>query len=374
MANDTVNQVPAWVADHTNTKRARPQYGAKRVLRADYALSRLVRDGHLPQTALDDFQKITALADMSWRLLWVADGPEPDAVQLQARVAGARGVVTFIHGWDGSGEIWEDLPGMVLQENPDLIALVPDVNGFGGTPFLHDAPEHEQCSPPAAMHAIERWINLLDLRSPRDYPNPRVFTFIGHSMGGAALFFLEDDDWNALEVARVAAAPALLLKDNLRQGFYRALGAGIMLSRWSRLMDRFEERVLAPRMIEALVGWASDFVKEEHRRIYQSTPEGVISRTFAAMGRLEATFDKDRWRHFLVFLAHRDRLVGLMESLELLEELRFEPHQLRVCLGDHYFFSVGSAAPRLHKLNRELLKREILGLHAELVARQDGKQ
>ncbi len=63
--------------------------------------------------------------------------------------------------------------------------------------------------------------------------------------------------------------------------------------------------------------------------------------------------------------------MGLSETLELLEELNFEPHQLRVCLGDHYFFSVGEAAPRLHAMNREMLKREILGLHAGLVARQE---
>jgi pimeloyl-ACP methyl ester carboxylesterase len=363
MTKQKSKDAPSWVAGYKNRQRAKPQYGKRRVLRAEYSLGGLVEEGHLSQEALDDFQRATGLGDMTWRLLWVADGPEPDDEQLQARVAEARGVVVFIHGWDGSGEIWEDLPGLVLSDDPAMVALVPDVNGFGGTPFVREAPAYDQCSPPAAMHAIERWINLLDLRSPRDFPNPRVFTFVGHSMGGAALFFLEDDNWSGLEVARVGAAPALLLRDNLRQGFYRALGAGIMLSRWSTFMDWLQERYLAPRMIEALVGWASDFVKEEHRRIYERTPEAVISRTFTAMGRLEATFDKDRWRHFLVFLAHRDRLVGLMESLELLEELTFEPHQLRVCLGDHYFFSVGKAQPRLHALNREMLKDEVLALH-----------
>jgi len=363
---------PAWLAGIESLRPGRPEDSARRVMRATYSLSGLVERGHLSLSTLADFRQATALADLSWRVMWASDevASRPGEEQLAERAANARGVVVFIHGWDGSGEIWEDLPGMVLAENPDLIALVPDVNGFGGTPFAEETPEYEQCSPPAAMQALERWINLLDLRGPSGTSGPRPFTFVGHSMGGAALFFLEDDNWGPQEVGRVAAAPALLLKDSLRQSFYKALGVGIMLSAFSDLLDWIQESFFAPRIIEAFAGWASDFVKAEHQRIYELTPEAVIARTFAAMGRLEATFDKDRWRHFRVFLAHRDRLVGLVETLELLEELNFEPHQLRVCLGDHYFFSVGEVQPRLHALNREMLKNEILALHAHLLAQQ----
>lgn len=366
------NGAPAWLAGHESLQQGRPEDSARRVMRATYSLSGLVERGHLSLSTLADFRQATALADIAWRVMWAADedAARSDEEQLAFQAASARGVVVFVHGWDGSGEIWEDLPGMVLAENPDLIALVPDINGFGGTPFAEETPDYEQCSPPAAMHALERWINLLDLRGPSGASAPRPFTFVGHSMGGAALFFLEDDDWGPQEVGRVAAAPALLLKDNLRQSFYKALGVGIMLSAFSDLLDWIEENFFAPRIIEAFAGWASDFVKEEHKRIYELTPEAVIARTFAAMGRLEATFDKDRWRHFRVFLAHRDRLVGLLETLELLEELRFEPHQIRVCLGDHYFFSVGEVEPRLHALNREMLKNEILALHEGLLAGQ----
>jgi hypothetical protein len=49
--------------------------------------------------------------------------------------------------------------------------------------------------------------------------------------------------------------------------------------------------------------------------------------------------------------------------LDLLEELGFASGQLRVVLGDHYFFSVSNESRRLHLRNRKIVVEEILALH-----------
>lgn len=78
------------------------------------------------------------------------------------------------------------------------------------------------------MRAVERWVELLRPRSsPRAVRRYRPITFVGHSMGGAALFYLAEGRWRPNEVTRLAVAPAPLLNDVLRQSFYKALGVGV---------------------------------------------------------------------------------------------------------------------------------------------------
>jgi len=359
--NCSTCQAPPWSSGFTAwlPERVSP------VRRVGYTLRDLARRGLLDAEAVEAFCQETYLADFAWRLLWADADPRPDGESLAYALAQAEGVVVFVHGWDGNGDIWEDMPAQVLKKNPRLIALVPDVNGFGGTPFVTHTPPLDRCGPPAVMASLERWIDLLDLRGVLADGRLRPFTFVGHSMGGAALFFLDDSHWQPHEVGRIAAAPALLLNDRQRRRFYKTLSTGIHLSRLNDFIDRLAENVIAPRMIEALASGGSERVRAEHHRIYRVTPEGVVARTFAALGRLEAHFDQDEWPHFVVFLAHRDRLVGLQNTLELLESIHFHPAQIRLVLGDHYFFSVGCQAS-LHAQNRAMLIAEIMAMHRAL--------
>lgn len=342
------------------------------IKRVTYSLRDLVRRGLISPTAVDAFTERTLLGDVAWRLLWAHDDDLPEQQSLADRLCSARGILVFLHGWDGSGDIWEDIPALALAQSPDLIALVPDINGFGGTPFVMPRPPIERCNPPGAMAAVEQWLKLIRLhpytiRQWGDLP-PRPVVFVGHSMGGAALFFIDESEWLPGELGRVAASPALLLNDRQRQTFYRALGAGIQLSGVNDIIDRLAENVIAPRVIDVLAGWGSEAVRAEHYRIYRDTPESIIARTFAAMGMLDVSFDGETWDDFIVYLAHKDRLVGVQPALELLESLHFDPAQIRLALGDHYFFSLGSRAA-LHARNRTLLLEDISAMVRSLQAR-----
>ena len=342
------------------------------VRRADYTLHDLARRGAIAGQALRAFTDETLLADFAWRLVWYDPGPRPDAKSAVAAVDSASGFVVLVHGWDGSGEVWEDLPALLVRQNPRLVALVPDVNGFGGTPFTTDLPPLDKCNPPAVMVAVERWLDMIGLRPRPGNGRVRPFVFVGHSMGGAALFFLDESGWPAGWVGRIAAAPALLMNDRQRRGLYRALGAGIHLSGLNNLLDRVAENLIAPRLIDVLAGWGSEHVRAEHHRVYKNTPEGVVARTFTALGRLDVDLARASWPDFVVYLAHHDRLVGFQPTLELLEAIHFSPDQIRTVQGDHYFFSVGRR-PDWHAPNRERLLGDVLAMSARLISRHLGR-
>jgi len=91
----------------------------------------MARRGVLPQGILRQFRRRTHLGNFFWRLYY--NGTKFSSPQ--DALLRADGQVVFIHGWDGTGGIWESLPWMVCKAEPRLIALVPDVNGFGRSRF-----------------------------------------------------------------------------------------------------------------------------------------------------------------------------------------------------------------------------------------------
>jgi pimeloyl-ACP methyl ester carboxylesterase len=346
-----------WVNGHDTTR----QETTEGVISASYTLNTLVQAGLIGPKRAAGFCTQTGLADFAWRVFW------PRAAVKRKRyaeaMARAEGFVVFMHGWDGNHAIWEQIPAQVCVTNPRLVALAPDVNGFGGSPFINDLPAVESCDPAANMAAVERWVELVRLRSSgRATRRPRIITFVGHSMSGATLFHLDESRWRPHEVARLALAPALLVKDTLRKGFYKALGVGIWAGATTDALGWLKTR-LAPSIVELLIGASSRAVKEEHTRMFNATPNGVLAQTFYAMGAIPRQVTSRRWEHFDVMLGHKDRLVGVKPMLDLLEELGFTSDQVRVVLGDHYFFSVSRQSRRLHSRNREIVVKKILSLH-----------
>jgi len=346
-----------WVKAHRTTRKE----ATEGVVSASYSLNDLARAGLIGHRRAARFRTQTGLEDFAWRVFWPKEAFKWRRYEEAMRRA--QGFVVFMHGWDGSHTVWEQMPALVCAANPRLVALAPDVNGFGGSPFSDELPPLEICDPAANMATIEQWIELLGLRSgQRATRRWRVITLVGHSMSGAALFYLDEHRWREHELGRLALAPALLANDTLRKGFYKALGVGIWAGSTADMLEWLKAR-LAPSIVDLLIGDASRAVKAEHARVFNATSRGTLAQTFFAMGAIPRPVGPRHWQHCRIVLGHKDRLVGSTPMLELLEELGFTSDQVRVVLGDHYLFSVSNRSRRLHLRNREIVVEEILSLH-----------
>ncbi len=338
---------------------------------ASYSLSGLAERSLLDRGEVSRMLLDTDLRDYAWHLVWGEDYATSDD-ELAARIGDVNGYVVFIHGWTGSRDIWEDMPARIVAQNRRLVALVVDHNGFGDTQFVQPYPEMDRCDPPAAMNAVERLLDLLKMRRQPGETKPKVINLVGHSMGGAALFFADESKWRYAEMTRTAIAPALLLHDESHRTFYTTLGLGIGLVGRIRALELIDH-VVSPQVLEALTEGATDAVVEVHRRVYAATPKTVTARTFIAMGQIQRHPEPHHWDLMRVILAHRDRLVGLVPMMDLLQELTFDIDQIRVVAGTHYMFSVGTADfRRAHEQARRVVVDDIVSLHNQAMTLQRG--
>lgn len=324
------------------------------IIKETFQLSALAAANRLadPQ-ALAKFRQHTGLADFYWQVLY--DRSKGEHETLSQALNQAEGYVVFLHGWDGSHRIWEDLPLRLLLAQRKIVCLIPDVNGFGNSPFIAETPEDRLCCPTGMMAAIEQWLAIIGLWPAVGRTSRPYYLFVGHSMGGAAIFYKEEAGWRDEIYSMYALSPALLCNDALYQRFYKGLGLGISIPTFS-----FLKRKLAPRVIEFLGSGASNAVKDEHIRVFESTSFGTLAQTIYAMGALAVKPERTDWPRFQVALGNRDRLVNLNSMLDLLEILDIRAHQIRLALGDHYFFSHDYQSPHSHKHNREAVFQDLL--------------
>lgn len=352
----------AWVTGYTR----REEGIVPNTYRAYYSLAELIKRELVDTVEAQTLLLNAGLEDFGWEMTWPEDFETPDEM-LEINARNAHGWVIFIHGWTGNRHIWESLPGMVVTANRQLISLAIDHNGFGVSRFADHTPELEICNPPAAMTVLQAWVDLLRIRRQPGTPTPKVVNFVGHSMGGATLFYLNPILWRLGEETRYALAPALLLDDELYRVFFTTLGIGIGLLERIRGLG-FIEQALKPTVIRTLCEGASERVKAVHSEQYEETPRGITGATFMAMGRLKNREIAHHFELFRVMLGHRDRLVGLHGMMDLLAQLEFPVANMRVVQGSHYMFSVGNESMSnafLHAQARELVVQDILELHTK---------
>lgn len=356
MARPIYRQRWAWAAGIHHTQ----QENIPSISRADIALSSLADDGLLTTRQLADFQNATGLADMAWRIYWNQTALEQARGELRTLLRRTHGFVIFMHGWSSDAAFWGPLPALVCAANSHLVALVPDLNGFGHTPFLAEVPSLELCTPAAVMQAVIHWTRLLGLRSgPRARRRRRVITFVGHSSGGAASFYFDPSNWHPFEFAHCAIAPTLLLTDELRRAFYHALGA----NDWIKAPPDERKARLDLSVVERLMQGVSKPARDAHLHTFTATPPGTRAQTFAAIGAAPSPPSLRPWTNFRVILGHDDSLLNVSRMLGLLDDLGFASHQVQVVPGDHYLLSVGTRRRRLHLRNRETILGHILYLH-----------
>jgi len=348
--------------DWLNTPLITRQENSRWVRSQLHSLTHATANDLISPQILPQFRQATGLADFTWRIYYHRR-PHNRVQPVTELIPKAHGYVVLMHGWSGSHAVWENLPAQVCEVNPRLVCFVPDVNGFGGSPFIEaEYPRLRVCGPRAGMLAVEQWLDLLRLHRPGR--QRQVFTFVGHSMSGAALFHKTISDWTEDRYNLLALAPAMLHHDPIKQAFYRTLGVGIGAGLQYEFLDRFKDRLAMPIM-KLLAHNASRAVKKEHARIFQQTAKGTIAQTFFALGLAEETPPPRDWRNVFVMLGHKDRLVALGPTLDLLESMGLQSWNIQVMLGDHYFFSVSQQSRRLHAFNRDEVVRHILRLHDE---------
>ncbi len=326
-----------------------------------YRMTDLIARGALDPKMARAVLHDSLLLDMVWRVTWADDDGLPDPF-LPQRFADCDGWVVFMHGWTGNNTIWEEMPAMIVRANPRLIALSVDHNGFGQSRFEMETPSLDRCCPPSAMSAMERLVNVLKIRRQPGETGRKVINFVGHSMGGAALFYLNPLNFDIAEETRYAIAPALLLNDSTHRAFFNAMGLGIGIVNMLRIFEPIED-LIKPSMVNAVCEGSSQFVKDAHTRQYDETPRGTTSATFRAMGLLQNWEIAHRWDLFRVMLGHKDSLVGLLPMMDMLSDMEMPAGHIRVVAGSHYMFSVGPDTVFQHAQNRDLAVQDILAQH-----------
>jgi len=356
----------AWVDGHSAVE----QESISDIECANYALSRLADLGLMTTRQLADFQEATGLADFAWRAFWNKTSLGKAGNDLRSLMRRTQGFVVFMHSWGGSPTTWDPLPALICAANPRLVSLTPDLNGFGGSPFLSEIPPLDKCDPYAIMQTIVHWIEILGLRSsPRARQRRRVVTFVGHSTSGVALFYFRDQAWLDHEHARCAIAPTLLGTDDLWHQFYKALGLKVSPGNLGSALDKLKIQLPAT-LIENLLSGASQATRAEYLQVFESTPRSTLAQTFYAIGARRRELETRSWLNFHVILGHDDRLVRVSSMLDFLDELGFAPDQIQVVMGDHYLFNVSDQNRRLHMRNRETVLGEILYLHEQCREKQ----
>jgi pimeloyl-ACP methyl ester carboxylesterase len=338
---------------------------------AEYKLSDLMRKNYIDRAVAQDFLQKSGLADFHWEITWPEDFEMPDEM-LVDRIAEVRGYVVWVHGWTGNMHIWEDLPGMVVKSNRQLVSIAIDHNGFGLSLFEDSTPPLESCNPPAAMRTLHHFIEMIKIRRQPGQTRTKVINFVGHSMGGATLFYLNPMLYAYGEVTRMALAPALLLEDETHRAFYQTLGLGISILQRLPVLE-VVERFIKPSVLQTLAAGATDEVKKIHKRQYGETPRGITGATFMAMGRLRNTEIAHEFDLMQVVLGHRDPLVGLVAMMDLLGSLEFPAKNIHVVPGTHYNFSVGHETPQNayhHAQTREMIVQDVLQLHQKAIDMQ----
>lgn len=320
-----------------------------------FFLSDLANEHKLAKNgSIEEFQRKTGLSDFFWQAIYYQ---HPYHKRSFSQVmAEAEGYVFFMHGWDGSHRIWEELPYDLAIKNKQIVCFNLDVNGFGLSSFLNDTPPPEQCNPAALMATVEHWLDDVKLWPTSTESKKPFYLFVGHSMSGAALFYKNVDGWKNEKYGFYALAPALFCNDSQRRAFFKTMG--LMGMHLPPSLNAIKN-VLAPHVIDLLGTGASPTVKNEHLRVYNQTSFGTIAQVIYAMGAFAETPRRSDWSRFKVALGYKDRIVNLVNMLELLETLTFRSDQIHVMLGDHYFFSYGTGSPLSHKQNQQFLLEDL---------------
>lgn len=319
------------------------------VVTKPYHLAEIAQQGlSCPSESFTHFQHRTGLADFFWEASYDEQlyGNQP----LNELFQHVEGVVIFLHGWDGSHRIWEDLPQRLVEQNPRLVCLNADINGFGQSPFIDDHPKPEQATLPAAMAAVEQWLDIIGAGQRDSRP---FHLFVGHSMGAGMMFYKDDSNQTARYGCYVMA-PGIFYRNILRYWAYKVVALATLIPGITPLKN-----LTARLVIRFAMNNASQVAKYEHEHTFYRSSFKTLAHSLAGIAASPEPTRTD-WSQYRVVLGHTDILARLPTTIVMLQRLGFTPDQIKVLVGDHYFFSYDETSPESHRYNREIVLNDLL--------------
>jgi len=325
------------------------------IITRPFLLSTLAQQNLLSRAnGLTTFQQQTGLADFFWQTTYY--NAEPTLPKSLADLCKtAEGFVIFLHGWDGNHRIWEDMPLRLVERNPQLVCFNADVNGFGQTPFINRNPKLEQASLPSAMVAVEQWLKLIGVWSNHTRATQPYFIFVGHSMGAGMIFYLDELAWQQTTYGCYIMAPGMFYGNLPRKILYKIVATATRDLPYITPLKNLAARLV----IFIAMNKASRIAKFEHANTFYQTTFKTLGDTLDGIGASPKPMRKD-WSNYRIALGHHDLLVRLSPTIRMLQRLGLNADQIRILIGDHYFFSYDNQSPISHKYNRQIIIDELI--------------
>jgi pimeloyl-ACP methyl ester carboxylesterase len=181
-----------WVSGHHRMQR----FG-EHIVRVDYKLSDLVELGLLEPAKVEAFYAATGCADYAWSLY--ARDEHLGPIDEPAALARARQSVVLLHGLFTNRELWQDVAVGIARDNARMVALVPDVGGFGESKLGRKLPP-KALHPAGLVRTMKAWLTLIGVD---DTPT----AVVGHSYSAAALMCARESELGE-GVHRICITPA----------------------------------------------------------------------------------------------------------------------------------------------------------------------
>ncbi len=265
-----------WSAAARTSERVGPD-----LVRGNYRLQELAACGRLEPARVARYLDGAGLAELGFSIYASsARLGELDDPDLLSRVAE---VIVLVHGSSSSRRAWRLLAPALCRDNALALVLVPDLHGYGETPFAAASPAKEHLALGAMAQSVLGLCRLLGLV---DLPT----VLVGHSMGAMSLLTLDDSDIDA-QVARVLINPMFVEHDPRLRRVMRAT------SLLARAVGRFTplRRVLTERFCRT--GPAEQLLPEDQDEMIQLTMDvtpAVVAGVCEALGGV--TYKRGRQR------------------------------------------------------------------------------
>jgi serine/threonine protein kinase len=277
----------SWASRPSATEAMVPE-----IVRADYDLEVLERDGALAPAPLATFRAQTGLRTTGFSLYGHTRslGHEVGASWL----ARARHLVLLAPGYLMARECWSELAVALVRDNPDTIVATLDHSGFGDSRFVQSPPALEHMTFAGIARTLLAWTDLFAVAS---FPT----VILGHSLAATGLVLLPDEAFGAHR-ARILLTPMFSrVFPNARAGILAAIGVRALslllrvpgaywatFTAWTGLGHK--AKVFTPARRRAMTEQALQLPLATHIRLGEATTCAVPSRveplrrTYFALG------------------------------------------------------------------------------------------